>query len=65
MGFLALTPAFAEQDGGRGVAVGDGFDVHGSYYQHLNSIVKSILSIYMGTLCKRHFKISDAISMDC
>jgi hypothetical protein len=40
MGFLALTPAFAEQDGGRGVAVGDGFDVHGSYYQHLNSIVK-------------------------
>jgi hypothetical protein len=26
-GFRALAPAFAEEDGGRGVAVGDGFDI--------------------------------------
>lgn len=29
---LALAPAFAEQDGGRGGAVGNGFDVHGNTY---------------------------------
>ena len=27
-GFLALAPAFAQEDGGRGVAVGDDVDVH-------------------------------------
>ena len=26
----ALAPAFAQEDGGRRVAVGDGFDVHGN-----------------------------------
>src|SRR5260370_5602786 len=50
--FVALTEAFAQQDGGRGVAVGDGFDVHGTslcthysncQYQHVT---------YMGTLFK-------------
>src|SRR5450755_3960495 len=39
-GFVAFAPALAEEDGGRGVAVGDGFDVHGSYYAHLLTIVK-------------------------
>ena len=39
-GFVAFAPALAEEDGGRGVAVGDGFDVHGSYYAHLLIIVK-------------------------
>ena len=28
---LAFAPAFAQQDGGRGVAVGDDFHVHGNY----------------------------------
>src|SRR3984893_391268 len=39
-GFVAFPPALAEEDGGRGVAVGDGFDVHGIYYAHLVIIVK-------------------------
>src|SRR5580692_4969012 len=39
-GFVAFAPALAEEDGGRGVAVGDGFDVHGSYYARLLIIVK-------------------------
>src|ERR1700736_2305369 len=30
VGFVALAPALAEEDGGRGIAVGDGFDVHGT-----------------------------------
>ena len=29
--FPALAPAFAQEDGGRGVTVGDGFDEHGNY----------------------------------
>ena len=44
-GFVAFAPALAEEDGGRGVAVGDGFDVHGSYYAHLLIIVKDYMSI--------------------
>jgi hypothetical protein len=32
VGFAACAPALAEEDGGWGVAIGDGFDVHGSYY---------------------------------
>ena len=42
-GFVAFAPALAEEDGGRGVAVGDGFDVHGSYYAHLLTIVKDYM----------------------
>src|SRR6202047_135279 len=44
-GFVAFAPALAEEDGGRGVAVGDGFDVHGSYYAHLLIIVKDNMLI--------------------
>ena len=40
-GFVAFAPAFAEEDGGRGVAVGDGLDVHGSYYAHPMLTVKT------------------------
>src|SRR5450759_4144984 len=29
-GLRAFAPTFAEEDGGRGVAIGDGLDVHGS-----------------------------------
>src|SRR3984957_4469319 len=48
-GFVAFPPALAEEDGGRGVAVGDGFDVHGSYYAYLILTVKDNNSNYMGT----------------
>src|SRR5438105_15856739 len=34
---------------GRGVAVGDGLDVHGSYYAHINKAVKENNVNYMGT----------------
>jgi hypothetical protein len=29
---LAFPPGFPQQDGGRGVAVGDAFDIHGYMY---------------------------------
>src|SRR5437588_8199882 len=53
-GFVAFAPALAEEDGGRGVAVGDGLDVHGSYYAHINKAVKENNVNYMGTFpqCK-------------
>jgi hypothetical protein len=41
---VAFPPALAEEDGGRGVAVGDGLDVHGSYYARQAKSVN-----YMGT----------------
>ncbi len=44
-GFVAFPPALAEEDGGRGVAVGDGLDVHGSYYEHIIFTVKTSLLI--------------------
>src|SRR5260370_1319927 len=44
-GFVAFPPPLAEEDGGRGVAVGDGLDVHGSYYAHLMFTVKTSLLI--------------------
>ena len=44
-GFLSLTPAFAEEDSRSGVTVGDGFDVHGSYYNSTNQHVKEIINI--------------------
>ena len=36
-GLFAFPPTFAEEDGGRGVTIGDAFDVHGSFYSHQNS----------------------------
>src|SRR5260370_34135791 len=44
-GFVGFGSALAEADGGRGVAVGDGFDVHGSYYAHILTIVKANMLI--------------------
>jgi hypothetical protein len=46
---VALPPAFAEEEGGRGVAVGNGFDVHGSYYSQIVATVKHNIYNYMGT----------------
>ena len=33
-GLFAFPPTFTEEDGERGVTIGDGFDVHGSHYAH-------------------------------
>src|ERR1700731_2785374 len=44
-GFVAFPPALAEEDGGRGVAVGDCFDVHGIYYARLLTIIKYFMLI--------------------
>src|SRR5437870_13387878 len=33
-GFLAFPPSFAQQDGRWRIAVGDDFDIHGSYYSY-------------------------------
>ena len=30
---FTLAPAFAQEDGGAGVPVGDGIDIHGNYYR--------------------------------
>ena len=49
-GFLALAPTFAEEDGGAGVAVGDGFDVHGGNKSHIYRVVKRNMNTYMGAL---------------
>src|SRR6516162_9862771 len=42
-GFVALAPAFAEEDGGRGVAVGDDGDVHANVISqqlhHVSTII--------------------------
>jgi len=40
-GLGAFAPAFAEEDGGRGVAVGDGFDVHGNNCEQVITHVNS------------------------
>jgi hypothetical protein len=47
--FGAFADGLAEEDGGRGVAVGDGLDVHGTIMTQLSFIDKSISFIYMGT----------------
>src|SRR5208282_4529906 len=54
-GFLSLPPAFTEEDSRSGVTVGDGFDVHGSYYNNNNRYVKEIVYTYMGTFSPLHF----------
>src|SRR5215469_17308819 len=48
-GFVALAPAFAEEDGGRGVAVGDDGDVHAYITPLLSSNVRHKSIYYMGT----------------
>src|SRR6516164_5459565 len=48
-GFVALAPALAEEDGGRGVAVGDDGDVHANITPQLSSTVKQKYVYYMGT----------------
>jgi hypothetical protein len=42
-GFLTLAPAFAEEDGGRGVAVGDDGDIHAHNNAYINLFVKHYL----------------------
>ncbi len=54
-GFVAFAPAFAQEDSGRGVAIGDGFDIHGSYYACLIRIVKGKYVNYMGTFHRGKF----------
>ena len=48
-GFVALAPAFAEEDGGRGVAVGDDGDVHANVISQQPAYVKHNYIYYMGT----------------
>src|SRR6516162_8328812 len=48
-GFVAFAPAFAEEDGGRGVAVGDNGDVHADITSSLPRSVKEQYVYYMGT----------------
>jgi hypothetical protein len=52
VGLFALAPAFAEEDGGRGVAVGDDLDVHGIYYAYYIMHIKDNNVNYMGTYCR-------------
>src|SRR5271165_2775640 len=49
VGLVAFAPTFAEEDGGRGVAVGDGLDVHGSNYAYYINQAKGNNVNYMGT----------------
>jgi hypothetical protein len=48
-GLLTFAPAFAEEDGGAGVAVENGFDVHGSHDTSPIHAVKENITTYMGT----------------
>src|ERR1700693_6574050 len=45
VGFVALAPAFAEEDGGRGSAVGDGFDVHGNTIHKYVRMSRTIIHV--------------------
>ena len=45
-GFVAFAPAFAEEDGGRGVTVGDGFDIHGTDYAYYLYFARIILQLH-------------------
>ena len=40
---LAFAPAFTQQDGGRGVAVGDDFHVHGNYPSILMQRITTVI----------------------
>ena len=48
-GFVALAPALAEEDGGRGVAVGDDGDIHANVISQQPAYVKHNYIYYMGT----------------
>ena len=43
--FAVLTVGFAQEDGGRGVAVGDGGDVHAYIIRDYNTIYKQNIAI--------------------
>jgi hypothetical protein len=49
MGNRAFAPAFAEEDSGRGVAIGDCVDVHGSIIHKIFATYKPNYIVYMGT----------------
>jgi hypothetical protein len=44
-GFLAFAPTLAQEDGGRGAAIGDSFYVHGIDYAYLLYPVKTKVNI--------------------
>jgi hypothetical protein len=48
-----LTKRLAEEDGGRGVTVGDGLDVHGYIISHIKLVSSTYIYIYMGTIKHR------------
>src|ERR1035437_9202297 len=54
-GLRAFAPTLAEEDGGRGVAIGDGLDVHGSIILQPVTIYKHNYIQYMGTLWRSRF----------
>jgi hypothetical protein len=56
-GFVAFAPAFAEEDSGWRVTVGDGLDVHGIYYAHLVRTVKNEYVTYMVTFPQRKLRL--------
>jgi hypothetical protein len=54
MGNRAFAPAFAEEDSGRGVAIGDCVDVHGSIIHKIFATYKPNYIVYMGTKWRSH-----------
>jgi hypothetical protein len=54
-GLRAFAPTLAEEDGGRGAAIGDGLDVHGSIIRQQATINKHNYIQYMGTLWRSRF----------
>src|ERR1700751_5986886 len=46
--------ALAQQDGGRGIAVGNGLDVHGYLYRESMNISTYNLAIYMATFWQQN-----------
>jgi hypothetical protein len=49
-GFFAFAPALAEEDGGPGVTVGDGFDVDGNILSHMDILNSPIVNGLMRNL---------------
>ena len=58
-----LALSFAQEDGGRGVAVGNDVDVHGNDYGNQNRKCRKNLHHYMGTYQHRHRTILPARSI--
>jgi hypothetical protein len=52
--FAILAEGFAEEDGGRGVAVGDDRDVHATILAYQMRIFKSQITTYMTTYLQRY-----------